>query len=267
MLELFMNVTQPEVMDGVPLDIKADLIFCLASFVAIFVLDRLCVAIGFFPEPKSATRYFALHVVVNAFVVAIHLPDVIATYDDPSNSFDAPCETRGLMAIVALHLYHIVFFRPLDMVDWVHHIVMVVWMSPLAYALAPGHLLGHGCFYVSGLPGGLDYLLLVLIKTGHVTKMQEKKWNSTIQLWIRAPGCLLHAYLTYHCAIIARERILDPTIPDRNPTTTYPMIPYAYAGISCWVVIVTFFWNGQYFLERVIRSHERNIIFKTKKAN
>ena len=42
-------------------------------------------------------------------------------------------------------------------------------------------------------PGGLDYVLLVLIKWGWVSKQTEKKLNRLIQLWIRAPGAARRA--------------------------------------------------------------------------
>lgn len=95
---------------------------------------------------------------------------------------------------------------------------MIVVMLPLAYVLAPGHMIGHGAFYASGLPGmarscgialrsilqhipgslfsftplgGLDYVMLVMIKMGWMSKKSEKSLNTMIQLWIRAPGGFL----------------------------------------------------------------------------
>jgi hypothetical protein len=73
------------------------------------------------------------------------------------------------------------------MIDWIHHGVMVVVMLPLAYCLVPGHLLGHGAFYASGLPGGIDYLMLVLVKKGWMDSITEKKWNEPIQVLSLVP--------------------------------------------------------------------------------
>lgn len=120
-------------------------------------------------------------------MVGVHLPDVIAAYSDPTNAHLGPCNTKGTAAIFALHLYHIVFYQPLVFIDWVsagefgllialavethlhchlpplffqlHHVVMVVVMLPMAYCLAPGHMLGHGAFYASGLPGAVQGFL------------------------------------------------------------------------------------------------------------
>eukprot|EP00055_Hartaetosiga_balthica_P018171 m.129705 g.129705 ORF g.129705 m.129705 type:complete len:294 (-) comp9463_c0_seq1:6264-7145(-) len=251
---------------GVPLDYWGDFVFFLQFFAVIFVVDTLFVRVfKWFPEKASATRYFSLHVLVNAFVVVVYFDDVIGTYKMLQDAFLAPTDTSGAVAIFALHVYHIVFFQPLDVVDWVHHFVMIIVMLPLAYTLAPGHMLGHGCFYASGLPGGIDYLLLVLIKCKVITKMQEKKWNVWIQNWIRAPGCLIQAWLTYNGYCVGISRMADPNIPDRLPDSTIPLFVPALEGISIGfvgvvVVILSFYWNGQYFLERVIRSHERNVV-------
>ena len=107
---------------------------------------------------------------------------MVISYQDPANAVFGPCDTRGSVAIYALHLYHMLFYRPLAMIDWVHHGVMVVVMLPLAYCLVPGHLLGHGAFYASGFPGGLDYLMLVMVKRGWIESITEKRLNEYIQV-------------------------------------------------------------------------------------
>lgn len=116
--------------------------------------------------------------------------DVVASYADPSAAAFGPCDTRGAIAIYALHLYHIVFYRPLVFIDWLHHLVMVVVMLPLAYCLVPGHLLGHGAFYSSGLPGGIDYLMLVMVKRGWMKSIDEKSYNVPIQVCVYVFVCL-----------------------------------------------------------------------------
>eukprot|EP00055_Hartaetosiga_balthica_P004637 m.12498 g.12498 ORF g.12498 m.12498 type:complete len:287 (+) comp4004_c0_seq1:166-1026(+) len=251
---------------GVRLDYYGDLKFFVECFVGLFLIDLFLVRVlRWFPEKSSATRYFSIHVLVNAYVVAVHFKDVIGAYTTFQNAYLGPTDTRGSIAIFSLHLYHIVFFQPLDTVDWIHHIVMVVVMLPLGYLLAPGYMLGHGCFYASGLPGGIDYLLLVLVKCNVISKMQEKTWNVWIQNWLRSPGCLIQAWLTYQNYTTAVARIADPSLPNRLPTSTRPVIDASiYAptlGLlnSC-VVFLSFYWNGQYFLERVIRSHERHVV-------
>jgi hypothetical protein len=54
------------------IDFLEDAYFFGVAFVLIGVMDLLCQAVGWFPERKSNTRYFTLHVAVNAYVTIIH---------------------------------------------------------------------------------------------------------------------------------------------------------------------------------------------------
>jgi hypothetical protein len=66
---------------------------------------------------------------------------------------------------------------------------MVVVMLPLAWLLQPGPLLGHGAFFASGLPGGLDYIMLVMVKKGWLASIAEKRINTHIM--VRKPAASL----------------------------------------------------------------------------
>jgi hypothetical protein len=197
-------------------------------------------------------RYFALHVFANAYVTLVHADDVWrAMFSDPIESPHTlePCDASGIVVIYAIHLYHIALFRPLPWIDWVHHGLMVLFMLPLAYLVQPGPLLGNGGFWSSGLPGGLDYAMLVAVKLGYMRSIEEKRINSYIQTWIRAPGCLFQSGLTYIAymegvrrreaggegAIVFPNSLLSPTV------TTASIV----------LVIAAFFWNGMFFQKRV----------------
>lgn len=132
----------------------------------------------------------------------------------------------------------------------------IVVMLPGAYLLAPGYMLGHGAFFASGLPGGIDYAMLVAVKKGWMTSGQEKKYNGYIQLWIRMPGCVMHALLTWANWCEAAKRIYDPDDPYAGQGWLEP----ESTRLPVWIVATSFFWNGPYFLDRVLRSHERHLI-------
>lgn len=147
----FLELGEPEL--GYYPDVKGDLLYMLMWIGIIFVMDKALIMLNWFPEKKSATRYFSLHVIVNAFVVYVHLPDVIAVYTDPVNAWLGPIETRGVMAIYALHFYHMLFFRPLAMVDWVG--ICLVLQAYWVLMPWPGSSYRHGCYHASlGLPFG-----------------------------------------------------------------------------------------------------------------
>ena len=69
-------------------------------------------------------------------------------------------------------------------------------------------------------PGGVDYAMLVAVKKGWMTSDSEKKYNSIIQLWIRAPGCIIHSVLSYVNWEIG-SNMLAAGAPIREPGTLF----------------------------------------------
>lgn len=61
---------------------------------------------------------------------------------------------------------------------------------------------------------------------------------------------MAHAMLTWLNYVEANKRLLAG-VPVREPL----FLPEWAYGISVWIVITTFFWNGQFFLQRVIASY------------
>jgi len=148
----------------------------VGSFLFFFIVDTFFKRIAsWFPDDPNG-RYLTLHILCNGFVTCVHLDDVARSCMFPSAKLRSvavsshmlltcafvtdlnwqegylalDCDTRGVAVIYSLHLYHIVFFQPLPMLDWIHHVVMCIIMLPLAWLLQPGPLLGHGAFFASG---------------------------------------------------------------------------------------------------------------------
>lgn len=214
----------------------------LGSLAAFCALERVFVRLQWFRDATG--RFFALHVLCNLYVTIVHLPDVLLTYLDPLRACAAVTNVDGTAVVAALHAYHMLFHRPLAAVDWVHHVVMICAMLPLAVALNPGRLLGHGAWFSSGFPGGVDYALLVLVKTERMASLTEKRLNASIQTWLRAPGCLAHALFTWiywrSDVAGARARALLPS---------WAVVP------AMLVVVVTFYWNALFFQSRVVANY------------
>lgn len=70
-------------------------------------------------------------------------------------------------------------------------------------------------FFICGLPGGLDYIMLILVKMDHMHAQTEKIINARINLWIRAPGLTVASVLIY---IIVRYA------PDGNACKSHPYL-------------------------------------------
>ena len=232
--------------------------YILTGFLFIFfVLDMSFKVFGWFTNDKTG-RYLTLHVLCNAIVVYHSFADTLLTYRQPAivSYMSANTDTRSCVIILSLHLYHIFAFQPLVPIDWVHHGVMIIIMLPFAYAMQPGPMLNHGCFFASGLPGGIDYIMLICVKKGWMKSINEKRYNAIIQTWLRNPGMLFHAlfvWTTYiHCKGIPEmeRKVREKTLFQTN----------LQAEVGVFIIIVAYFWNGIYFSSRVQDNFARREI-------
>lgn len=57
------------------------------------------------------------------------------------------------------------------------------------------------CHQISGLPGGIDYFVLGLIKVGISDKMTQKRLSSNLNVWVRAPGILSATFILYQSVL------------------------------------------------------------------
>jgi len=169
---------------------------------------------------------------------------------DPLRAFTGPSHTMvANSAVVAIHTYHCLAFS-LTRSEIFHHALFVTILCGLAipFKQTGGAANNFGCFFLSGavrpgsvdcaapcrthvaraapgLPGGIDYVLLVLYKQGVISKMAEKKWNAFINTWIRAPPMTVYAFVGWQSWLYA-------TAPDL-PT------------VCIIIVSVLHFYNGQ----------------------
>ena len=48
-------------------------------------------------------------------------------------------------------------------------------------------MMNYNHFFMCGVPGGVDYLLLFLVKHSWMTPLEEKRIATVINVWFRAP--------------------------------------------------------------------------------
>jgi hypothetical protein len=143
--------------------------------------------------------------------------------------------TTAISLVFALHFYHIArYWDKLNYEDWLHHITMIFVALPLGVVLDNGPLLGFSLFFTTGLPGGIDYFLLFLVRNGWMRRLHEKNLNRWIQVWIRSPGCIAQAVLSFAYIFSYSSTIWMKL----------------FGSISSLLV----FWNGQYFMDRVVAN-------------
>ena len=156
-----------------------------ASFACCAVADqalRLCLRDG-------QARWYLIHALVNAVVVVLVVPDCVTLLTEPLRALEAPYTDAPLAITVGLHLFHCVLqFRTLAVIDWLHHLVSNMLVCGLIFPFRYGPLVSWGCLFVCGLPGGIDYFLLFLVKIEKLTKLDEKRANRVLNMWVRLPG-------------------------------------------------------------------------------
>ena len=213
---------------------------CVATLVALdFGLCRpLC----------GPGRWFALHALTNMIIVAFCLPELARLWPDPVVGLvqsTAVLSRVPLAMNLAVHTYHVVLWlEEMQWIDWLHHGLMTFVAIPACLACNMGPVVNLMHFFVLGLPGGIDYALLSLVKMQRLSPLREKSLNCTLNLWLRSPGIVMCTTLGYLQLCFVRTLYAMPVLE-----------------LGCRALLLTLFpWNCQFFLDRVIRSHERHLV-------
>jgi hypothetical protein len=194
---------------------------------------------------KIEGRYYFNHVICNSIVVYSTFNSMLNSYD--TNNIITNEELLYLyytkITIYSLHIYHTIwYFNKLRKDDWLHHILMIGLVLPLTDCVPQNNIISHGLFYTTGLPGLIDYSLLFLNRNNIIPRYFEKKINVFLNLWIRAPGCIMNFALTI-------AKIINNTQLLTNYQIYYSLL------ISSLV-----YWNGIYFMNQTLADYYINRI-------
>lgn len=207
----------------------------IASGMLIFGFDMLLFALNM----RTVARWYKLHAFANFIVCLTSWRDVLAILSHPIQYLSVKSSYIPSNIVSALHLYHMIMFTDLTLIDWIHHGVMMTILQ-ISYLCPDLIATNYILFMTSGLPGGIDYLLLIAVKAGYLSKIREKEINSHINVWLRGPGIVIGAYIIYL-------------------RWQYSIIPYSGFWIS--LVVAGLIWNGQYFTKRVVYNWaQKNIV-------
>jgi hypothetical protein len=222
------------------------------SLPLLFVIDygvcmRICRDVG--------ARWFLLHGLGNMIVAVAALPDFYFAAQDPPASLSLAychrlsatgtlgsyfaCSDLLTSLIIAMHVYHTIAFK-LSSADLFHHLLFVPLIGGVHFCYPWGVSGNILCFFISGFPGGLDYLMLAAVKSGVMSSFSEKHINTSINTWVRGPG--ITAYLT-----LALTCWLKPPLD----TPKEHLMPFPPMIVTCFVI----FFNGQYYAQRVIGNY------------
>ena len=133
-----------------------------------------------------------------------------------------------------LHIYHVLMFKNIQFIDWVHHIVMCLILFTSFLYPSESNITNYFLFFINGLPGFIDYMALILVKYKHINKITEKQLNSHLNIWVRSPGIIIGIYILF-LRYLAGLIIVNPIV------------------IS--LIVIGLFWNAQYFSQRIVFNY------------
>ena len=180
-------------------------------------------------ENNHNTRWFFIHAQVNFLIFLLTWRDVKFSLTNLSTVIFTPATRRTTLAYYTAmisHMYHtVIFFGKLTAQDWIHHLSMMGISGTVSY-FSLSRVTGVALFFMSGLPGLIDYTLLWGVKMGYIKRMFQKEIYSWIVSFLRGPGCLYSCFLAL------------PYLFGRPVTLNY---------IFILINFIMTFWNGQYY--------------------
>lgn len=198
---------------------------------------------------KDNHRWVLLHSILNLFIVCLTFSDMctfLGSNDTIQVYRNVPHSIVPSLMVMSLHLYHVLCYkiRSVDIVA--HHLIMMI---VLAIPIINRHnnyfvmFCNYALFFLSGLPGGIDYFCMHLYYLGKIKKDTEKVINVYLNSYLRAPAILYGAFLIY------RDWTNDEL------AFYYPML-----------VIPSFVWNAQHFSKAVSISYGQSLARNDKGA-
>lgn len=184
----------------------------------------------------TKARYFSLHGLWNIIIAVLMVPDLIKTLYDPLHALSPGHDFNRWPAIMGtvLHLWHCVGYGVLSYDDYFHHIVFATSLTIVNFCWDWGYGTNFFVFFICGLPGGLDYLMLAAVKHEYIHKISEKRINKLLNVWCRGPGCIASSCLIW----------INWMAGQMNHIPT---------SVKLITMFLSFF-NGQYYSRRVIES-------------
>ena len=172
-------------------------------------------------------RWFMLHTLSNLYIVCNSVHDLKSCLENPKECSVTQWNQHSYNTFymcTCLHIYHILFFQ-LTRNDIIHHGIMLGVCGPLCFS-SNNIATTASLFFLSGLPGFLDYLVLWTFKTYELNKYIQKRISILINLLLRSPGCLIMVYIN--------------------------MLNYTPLNMITSMIL---YWNAQYYLDESYKSY------------
>jgi hypothetical protein len=212
----------------------------LVAMSALFLFDKLV-------APPQA-RWFAIHSFGNLLAVLAAMNATLCTLSDPvesmsnlkynDSSFFGNATPWPIPIVNAIHIYHMVAFK-LSSADFFHHAVFALTMGSTGQLYRLGAFRSFLVFWLSGLPGGIDYFSLVLVKLGKLDGLTQKRNCAAINVWVRGPCLVLSGFIIY----------LNYRYHGHEEGTGYP--PMLVSALIAFLCV----FNAQYYTKQSVANH------------
>jgi len=222
------------------------------AMAVLFVLDHLI-------AKKTKARWFALHFLANFLVVMASALPLWTCITDPFNcgdsriysdtSFFGNSSKWPVIIVNAIHVYHVVAF-PLTADERFHHYLFIPTVGFMGQTFEWGSIVGSLAFFISGLPGGIEYLMLVLVKHGTIPIIRQKRVSAVLNVYLRGPCIVITSFLTYQSFIYEK-------------TTVPPLVAFTVISMSL--------FNSLYYTKQSVAnfsiSHALNRVKRMDSCN
>jgi hypothetical protein len=144
--------------------------------------------------------YFLLHFIVNLINTTLLIPLINHLLYDPLGdnlvNSDWIYLNEIYPMIIGLHTFHLIHhIKKIQYDEIFHHIMTHIFWYFINELNNPVYI--AGIIAMSGIPGGITYLLLYLQKYNLVSKQTEKKISMYLNIWIRNPICIIFSTILY----------------------------------------------------------------------
>ena len=189
-------------------------------------------------------QYYALHVIVNSIVTLETFWNSISALENPLTS-TAPLSGEAksqiyMCWIFAIHVYHPIFFKTGTM-DWIHHVPVYI-LNLLMFGCLSSTIFHLQSIIMTGIPGGLDYLFLVMEGEKVMKRSTYKDYSAMINNWLRGPLGIMSGYICLVGLWVSRDQIGTETL------TTYQAWVFFLMGVHA-------LYNPPYFGRQAIEAN------------
>jgi hypothetical protein len=217
------------------------LISFITSFIIFYGIDY---TLHKYLNMASNHIYFLLHFIVNLFITITILQFFGIFFQDPLGIRDEYYNSQYnniylcYPILASLHTFHFVkSLKNIKADEIAHHLLTYIFWYLVYYFRHPIYI--FSLITMSGIPGGITYLMLFLQKCNiYFTPKKEKYFSYLLNKWIRSPLTIVFATI-----YLVRYAYID-----------YEFINFAYILFVCAFTVI----NGIHFAGTITESYYKN---------